>query len=129
MSKLTGMSEQPLRGDERRKHTRVAASWPVHLALPEGAFTAELRDISVSGVCFFLDRPIPEMTLLQLNLGIPVESGEEVTIQGEGVVVRCAPLSPHLDHYEVAVFFNSLPSADREVLAAFVSRRASPAPS
>ena len=38
--------------------------------------------------------------------------------------VRCRPLSPHVDHYEIAVFLNDLCEADRESLEAYVSATA-----
>jgi len=104
---------------ERRRQPRVSFDCPVTIALPDGEFDARLRDLSTSGVCFFLDRRIPEMTVLQMQLPL----GEEKTIQGSGVVVRCQPVSPHVDHYEVALFFSDLSEDSRRDLAEFVGAR------
>lgn len=100
----------------------MTATWPLSLMLPEGRFEARLRDISESGVCFHVDRPVPEMTLLQVGFDLPGDGGP-VAIRGEGAVVRCEALSPHVAHYEVAVFFNRLEDDAREHLRAYVERQ------
>lgn len=113
------------RGAERRRHPRVPFDWPVTIALPDGEHEARLRDVSRAGVCFFLDRQIPEMTVLRLVVDLP-ECGSgparspEHTVRGSGVVVRCRALSPHVDHYEIAVFLNDISELDRARLEAFV---------
>jgi hypothetical protein len=120
------------KGAERRRHPRVAVDWPVTISLADGQYQARLRDVSRAGVCFFLDRRIPEMTILRMQLALPTGSpGEEdpsspdnVQIEGEGVVVRCQALSPHLDHYEVAVFLNDLPAEQRKRLDTYLESRA-----
>ena len=103
-------------GSERRAHPRVPAEWPITIALPEGYFEANLRDVSASGVCFHVDRPVSEMTVLRLQLDLDSE-GDKHRVDGRGVVVRCKRISPALDHYEVAVFFDQIESRDRELLA------------
>jgi len=114
-------SSQPT-GAERRRHPRVALDWPVTITLPDGDHEARLRDVSRAGVCFFLDRRIPEMTVLKLDLALPEVPGdaERMQVAGSGVVVRCQQLSPHLDHYEVAVFLNDLTESDRARLESYV---------
>lgn len=118
---------------ERRRHPRRDAEWPVTLSLPDGYFDARLRDVSSSGACFHLDRPLPEMTQLSLQLDLPegaAADGGEVReahgprgqrVRGTGVVVRCQRVSPALDHYEVAVFFHQLEDEDRLALERFVT--------
>jgi len=108
----------PREGDERRHHPRAAVDWPLAIALEDGTHEARLRDVSRSGVSFYIDERIPEMTLLRLELELP-DSGERVS--GTGVVVRCRPLSPALEHFEVAVFLNEMSEADRTALAKLVS--------
>ena len=73
-------------GRERREHPRVPAEWPITIALVEGLYEARLRDISAAGLCFFLDRQIPEMTVLELNFNLP-NGGPEMNVRG--AVVRC----------------------------------------
>lgn len=109
------------RGAERRRHPRIALDWPLTISLEDGTYQARLRDISRAGVCFFLDRRIPEMTILRMSLDLPQDGGDSLPpIQGSGVVVRCRPLSQHIDHYEIAVFLNDVAEEHRDRLAAYV---------
>ena len=107
-------------GMERRKHPRKTVDWPVTLRLAEGEFEARLRDISRAGVCFYLDRRVPEMTILKMDLALPALKGR--VVRAGGVVVRCQAVSPHLDHYEVAMFFNDISDDDREALTRMVDQ-------
>lgn len=110
----------PTERHERRRHPRVAVDWPLTISLPDGSHEARLRDVSRAGICFFLDRRIPEMTVLELDFRLP-GPGPERRVVGSGVVVRCQPLSRHVDHYEVAVFLNDLSDDNRQRLQAFVA--------
>jgi hypothetical protein len=116
--------ERPARPRERRAHPRAACDWPITIQLRDGAHPARLRDVSRAGICFFLDRAIPEMTILSVRIELPAArpSGPG-WIDGRGVVVRCQPISRGVEHYEVAVFLDSLSEADRERLSAFVGSR------
>jgi len=108
-------------GSERRRHPRVALDWPLTISLDDGTYQARLRDISQAGVCFFLDRRIPEMTILRMSLSLPQDGGEALApIQGGGVVVRCQALSERVDHYEIAVFLNDVDEEHRIRLTAYV---------
>lgn len=107
-------------GPDRRRHPRVPVDLPITISLADGDHEARLRDISCAGICFFLDRRIQEMTVLRMRLDLPLPAGARESIEGTGVVVRCEPLSPHLDHYEVAVFLSDLAASDRERLESYV---------
>ncbi len=111
---------------ERRRHPRVPFDWPVTIALADGTFQARLRDVSRAGMCFFLDRRVPEMTVLRMDLELPPAPGKEQgeRVSGSGVVVRCQALSKHLDHYEIAVFLNHLTDEARAAIEVFVTRAA-----
>ena len=116
------MSRAPT-GRERRQHPRAEVEWPVDLLLSDGPCKARLRDVSRSGVCFFVDRPIGMMTLLQLELELPAAPGAQAhTVKGAGAVVRCERISPGVEHYEVAVFLHDVTESDREALDAHVQR-------
>jgi hypothetical protein len=117
-----GMSKAPS-GRERRAHPRAEAHWPVDLLLADGPCKARLRDVSRSGVCFFVDRPIALMALLQLELDLPPSPGVAARrLRGAGAVVRCERISPGVEHYEVAVFLHDMLESDRAALAAHVQR-------
>ena len=114
------MSRAPS-GRERRQHPRAEAQWPVDLLLADGPCKARLRDVSRSGVCFYIERPIGLMTLLQLELDLPAAPGAKARrVRGAGAVVRCERISPGVEHYEVAVFLHDLSESDREALDAHV---------
>lgn len=115
------MSDPQPRGAERRQHLRARAEWPITIRLEDGEHEAKLRDVSRGGICFFLDRPIPEMTMLQIAFDLPVETGKR-QISGVGVVVRSDKISQALDHYEIAVFMQQMADPDRETIEEYVSR-------
>jgi len=117
-------------GRERREHPRVPVEWPISITLAGSGDSdgtrceARLRDVSRAGICFFLDRPIPEMTVLRMELDLPPVAGEADggRVNGGGVVVRCQAISPQIDHFEIAVFLNDVDEASRLALAAHVNR-------
>ena len=115
-------------GRERRRHPRAAGDWPLSIRLTAGSHaglhTARVRDISRAGVCFYMEHPIPLMTVLEVALELPVAGGVR-RVHGEGAVVRCEPISASLAHYEVAVFIQHMADADRDAIAAHVAKRAS----
>jgi hypothetical protein len=89
--------------------------------LSGGRSEARLRDISRAGVCFFLDRPIPIMTVLELSVSLPVRGGLR-RVGGHGAVVRCERIAKAVDHYEVAVFLHEMAEADRRTIEDFVAQ-------
>lgn len=124
-SSLTHPENRPSHPAERRLHPRVELDCPVTISLADGQHEARLRDLSRAGICLFLDRRVPEMTILGLSLDLPPIAGCKVRqVQGRGVVVRCQPLSPHVEHFEIAVFLNDLDERNRRALEEYVAVRA-----
>jgi len=111
---------QPASGDERRKDARARADLPITVVLDDGIHEAKIRDVSRGGVCFFLDRPVPEMTALRLEFDLPIAPGVR-RITGQGAVVRCEKIARTVDHYEIAVFMHDMASPDRETIASYVA--------
>jgi hypothetical protein len=107
-------------GRERRRHVRARAEWPVTVALDGGRHEAKIRDVSRGGLCFFLDRPIAEMTLLRIEFDLPTEVGVR-RISGQGAVVRCEPIAVVVDHYEIAVFLTEMADPDRQTIERYVN--------
>src|SRR5688572_4208776 len=79
-------------GRERRRWARALADMPVTVLGPEGSSEAKVRDVSRAGVCFFLDRPIPLMTVLGVAFDLGTEKGR-TRVQAHGAVVRCERIS------------------------------------
>ena len=115
---LSKVPDQPS-GRERRQWHRARAEWPITIALEDGIHEARIRDVSRGGICFFLDRPVKEMTTLKVEFDLPVESGVR-RISGGGVVVRRERISQVIDHYEIAVFLQDMAQPDRETIEAYV---------
>jgi hypothetical protein len=117
----TPPSAQPDRpASERRRWTRADADLAVTVNLAGGRSEARLRDISRAGVCFFLDRPIPLMTVLELSVSLPIKGGLR-RVGGHGAVVRCEKIAKAVEHYEVAVFLHEMAEADRRAIEEFVA--------
>ena len=112
-----------LSGRERRQHPRVQAEWPITIELEDGPHEARIRDLSQAGVCFFLDRPVEEMTALRVELDVPGSAGTR-RIHGAGAVVRCEKISAALEHYEIAVFLQEMSAPDRDWIDSFVANLA-----
>lgn len=107
-------------GSERRRWARADADLPITVALASGKSQARVRDISRAGVCFFLDRPIPLMTVLELVLDLRVKGGVR-KIRGAGAVVRCDKIARAIEHYEIAVFLHDVAETDRECIEEYVA--------
>lgn len=106
--------------DERRRWTRVQVDLPVTVSLAGGKSEARVRDISRAGVCFFLDRPIPMMTVLELSMKLKLAHGVK-HVGGRGAVVRCEKIAKAIDHYEIAVFLHEMSEQDRSVIEEYVA--------
>ena len=110
-------------GAERRRWARVQSDLPITVTLGDGVTPARVRDVSRAGVCFFLDRPIPMMTVLDVTLEVALPGGAKKQIRGHGAVVRCERISKAVDHWEVAVFLNDMAEADRRAMEEYVGTR------
>ncbi|MEM9381715.1 MAG: PilZ domain-containing protein [Planctomycetota bacterium] len=106
-------------GAERRRHRRARLDLPITIVLDDGVHEAKLRDVSRGGICFFLDRPVPEMTALRIEFDLPSGPGIR-RITGAGAVVRCERISRTLEHYEIAVFMQDMAEPDRETITRYV---------
>lgn len=109
-------------GAERRRWPRANAELPIAITIGGATQQARVRDISRAGICFYLDRSLPLMTLLSVELDASA-LGAGRSLRGQGAVVRCAKISPHVSHYEVAVFFHDMADSDRATLDALVRAR------
>jgi len=114
--------KSPSGGAERRRWARAQSDLPITVAVAGSKNPARVRDVSRSGVCFFFDRPIAMMTVLELTLEMKTSDGASA-IHGNGAVVRCERIAKGVDHYEIAVFLHDMSESDRERLAAYVGTR------
>ena len=119
MQRETPTEKQKNGGSERRRWERANADLPITLFLAGGKCEARIRDLSRSGVCFFLDRPIPMMTVMQMSFALRVKDGLR-HVNGFGAVVRCERISKAIDHYEIALFLHEMAEADRKAIEEYV---------
>ena len=106
-------------GAERRRWARAQSDLPITVTLAGGTSPARVRDVSRAGVCFFLDRPIPMMTVLDVAIEVKTSAGPR-NIRGHGAVVRCERIAKAVDHWEVAVFLNDMSESDRRAMEEYV---------
>ncbi|QDU85174.1 PilZ domain protein [Planctomycetes bacterium Pla163] len=104
---------------ERRRHARARHDGPLTVLVAGRAMDVRLRDLSAAGLCFFSEEPLDEMSLLDVRLDLP--DGVDDEFRAKGAVVRCERISPHLAHYEVAVFLHDIADTQRHRLRDFVT--------
>ena len=85
-------------------------------------------NISSSGLYCKVGKEIPLMSRVKLMLMIPPPEGsgrEAKGVEVEGVVVRTHPviIDGDIKHYDVAIFFDNLEPATRELIAGYISRK------
>jgi hypothetical protein len=114
--------------EERRKQIRVKGAAGLMIGVKPQSPSADIRDISLSGISFIADSPIEFMTQLVMTLLLPVvdassessDSPDDSRIQCEGAVVRCDPTGADGDRYEVAVFFMHLDETAKAAIERYV---------
>ncbi len=109
-------------GRERRRWARAASDLSITIVGASGVAQARARDLSRAGVCFFLDRPIPLMSVLDVTLDLGGANGARV-VRGHGAVVRCERIAKGVEHWEVAVFLHEMAESDRRTLEKYVAAR------
>lgn len=111
------MERPPSPPVERRRDPRARASFPLVLTPSSGPLEAEVRDVSRSGVCATVARPLAEMMRVRFKFDLPSPEGPR-RIEGVGAVVRCARRAEAI--FEIGIFFTEMSDADRDRLAEFV---------
>ena len=111
--------------EERRRQPRAKGTTGLMVGLESQTPSTDIRDISQSGVCFTVERPVEFMTRLMMTLIFPSgdasSEGSSDAVQCEGAVVRCEPVGcGEDDRYEVAVFFTHLDETARKTIEQYV---------
>lgn len=110
---------------ERREQPRARGTAGLMIGVESMTPSADIKNISLSGVCFTVGRPLEFMTRLMMTLIFPsdISSAEELggAVQCEGAVVRCEPAGAGNDgRYEVAVFFTHLGGTAKAAIEEYV---------
>ncbi|MFH1847480.1 MAG: PilZ domain-containing protein [Candidatus Omnitrophota bacterium] len=113
---------------ERRRYPRIRDE-NVSVKLSGEGFNTitQSLDISASGVYCKVSQKIPLMTRVQVMLVIPGKTGSAAsrTMNVDGVVVREHPVKKDgkIQHYDVAIFFNTLMPKERKILMQYIERK------
>lgn len=113
---------------ERRRYPRIKDK-DIFVQLTGEGFDAITKslDVSASGIYCKVTERIPLMSRLQIVLSIPDQKkpSTPVTLNIEGVVVREHPVMKEgrVEHYDVAIFFNSLMPKEREMLIRYINQK------
>jgi uncharacterized protein (TIGR02266 family) len=76
-------ASQKSKWEEKRKHPRVAISWPIELEPPYETLKVRLKDISRGGAFIVCQKPLPLNAKLRLCLKVPEQ--EELLLNAEVV--------------------------------------------
>ncbi len=106
---------------ERRGAPRIAARVPISVTDDDTPYSAEVDNLSASGVYCTVARFVPPMTRLELRFELP----DGHAISCGGVVVRAQPSVTNADRsvYQLAIFFTQLSTGDRSAISRFVQQR------
>jgi hypothetical protein len=99
--------------DEKRATRRFALRLPVlvsHAGEAVASLTAQTRDVSARGICFYLDAPMTTGSAIEFTLTLPPEITltESIRVRCKGKVVRVddglvdakIPVAAVIDEYE-----------------------------
>ncbi|MFH1412372.1 MAG: PilZ domain-containing protein [Candidatus Omnitrophota bacterium] len=116
------------KGVERRRFPRIKDSKIGVKLSADGCETiTQSLDVSASGLYCKVAQRVPLMTRVQIVLSIP--SGKKgsppTSMNIDGVVVREHPVKKgnRIEHYDVAIFFNTLLPRERERLIKYINSR------
>ena len=113
---------------ERRRYPRVRDK-DISVKLSGEGFDAitQSLDVSASGIYCKVTERIPVMTRVQVLLSLPGKnkSSRPVKMDLEGVVVREHPVMKggRVDHYDVAIFFNTILPKERDLLVNYINSK------
>ena len=115
---------------ERRQFPRIKDK-NISVKLTSGEYDSTITqslDVSASGIYCKVTERIPLMTKVQIVLSLPgkTEKSASINMNLDGVVVREHPVKKdgHTEHYDVAIFFNTLMPRERDKIVDYINRRA-----
>lgn len=105
---------------EKRRYPRIVTSIPMNLVADKRKVVAETIDLSLSGVCCRVDRPMEVMTCLEVVLMVPHKGAPDDVryIECEGIVVRSERMG---NGYQISIFFSELPIGELRKLTAYLA--------
>jgi c-di-GMP-binding flagellar brake protein YcgR len=109
---------------ERRRYPRIETSIPMNLMADKRNVKAETINLSMSGACCLVNRPIAMMTSLEIVLMLPEEGAPDdvIYVECEGIVVRNEKTETG---YHLSIFFNAIAKNEKRKLAAYIASHCS----
>lgn len=113
---------------ERRRYPRIKDD-NIEVKLSGEGFDTitQSLDVSASGIYCKVNEHMPLMTRVQVLLSLPgrTPSSSPTTMNVDGVVVREHPVKKDgcIQHYDVAIFFNTLLPKERDKLVKYINGR------
>jgi len=123
------MSAKSAKGAEKRKYPRLQdANISLKVKSEKTDVITKSLNISASGVYCKVEEEIPLMSRIKIILILPKAQAKEsaspknVKIETDGVVVREHPVivNGKIEHYDVAIFFDNIPTRDRELIKEYI---------
>ena len=105
---------------ERRRYPRIETRIPMNLVADKRNVSAETVNLSMSGVCCRVNRPIAMMTSLEIVLMLPDEGAPDdvMYVECEGIVVRDEKTE---NGHHISIFFNDIKRDEIRKLAAYIA--------
>ena len=100
--------------DDRRRDQRFERDFDIELT---DGLRARSVNISSRGIYCVVDEPLPLFSKLHVTVDLPVEEGELLKIECDGVVVRA---EPEEEQFNVAIYFLDLDPATAERVERFL---------
>ncbi len=101
--------------EDTRQYPRLPAAWPIKcepLTPSNGKRVSATRDVSAGGCSVVLPEKIPVGSRIRIQIHIPPI---DRTVQAEGLVARCQPVSRGMG-FDVGIRFDRIDPADRDQL-------------
>lgn len=109
---------------ERRRYSRINKRLSFKIKTGDSVVTAEMINLSCSGIYCRVNKLIPMMTNLRIVLALIYgnEENEVEYVECEGTVVRIEEVSPEDDIYNIAIFLNNIEGSERDKIINFIEK-------
>lgn len=109
---------RPLPTAERRKQKRIRLDASQVTVQSDNRMSCRIADISRVGASAKVDVPVPEMSMVKLEIHLGGTNLPKIEIDCQAAVVRSKPIGP--GEYEIGLFFLDLDDTTREAIDAYI---------
>ncbi len=114
------------RRKERRRYPRVKTNLALEIDDGGSIIKSRVENISSSGVCCQLEKPISAMSKVMVSLFLPHPDGQKVDfdqVKCQGVVARSQPIVKRDSIvYSAAIYFSDITKKDKSKIVNFILR-------